>query len=333
MHILSGANGLVGTYIVAQYLRKNRLICCVVRSKESQKRLVQTVEKLLGQPAENFVHLIEFAQGDIQDYYFLEDLINEGDIVLHAAACVSFNPKDKEKLFDVNIEGTRNVVNSALHKKAEKLLFVSSVAAIGRAKEGVLINEETPWIDSKYNSNYAVSKRGAELEVWRGAEEGLKVAIVNPTIILGYTQKGNSSSSIFHNIKKGFPFVSKGINGYVGAEDVAKISVELADSNICNERFVLNGGNISYNDLFSSIARKLEKKPPSINVKAWMKWIVLPVAKLISILTGRAPFVTKEVFRTSMATHKYSASKIEKQLNYQFTPINQVVEETCKLMS
>jgi nucleoside-diphosphate-sugar epimerase len=333
MHILTGANGLLGTYIATDYILREENLCCIVRSKKSKEVLLKTLETLTRRKVSEFENLLSIKTADIRDYYLIEDIINEGDVIIHAAACVSFNPQDKQKLFDINIDGTRNLVNAALHKKAKKLIHISSVAAIGRVGENQIVNEKVPWIDSKWNTNYAISKRNAELEVWRGIEEGLDAAIVNPTIVLGYTIHGNSSSSIFHQINKGFPFVSHGVNGYVGAKDVAQIINKLVHSEINNERFILNAGNISYEKLFGQIAQNLGRKPPGFYVKPWMKWFVLPLAKAVSLLTGKAPFVTKEVFRTSMSVNQYSADKIEKRLNYSFTPISQIVDEVCQLMS
>ncbi len=223
MYFITGANGLVGSYVTAELLLQGRTdIICGVRSELTKDQLLKDLCKLTNWNKQKLEDSLVFAVGDILDSYYLESYINTDSMVIHTAANVSFDPKDKDRLFETNIKGTENVVNACIFAKVKKMCYVSSVAAIGRTGSSEFITEETVWEDSKRNTNYAISKRYAELEVWRGSEEGLKMVIVNPTVVMGYTSQGNSSSSIFHNIKKGFPFRSNGANGFVGAVDVAK---------------------------------------------------------------------------------------------------------------
>ena len=296
MYLVIGGNGLVGSYLITELLRQGLPTKCTLRTEQAKQDLLDTILIIGGLEMKERMHLLEFAFGDIRDFLFLEDLMDKNTIVLHTAATVSFDPRDKQMLFDVNIDGTTNVVNACLYKNVKKLVYTSSVAAIVSAEGSQAIDENTNWQEDKKNTNYALSKRFAEYEVWRGIEEGLNGCIVNPTIILGYTKNGNSSSSIFHNIKNGFPFYSNGINGFVGAVDVAKIIVRIANSDIAEQRFVLNAGNTSYKELFKQIAKQLGKREPRIEVKHWMKWITLPIAWLWSKISGKPPFVTKEVF-------------------------------------
>jgi len=333
MYFITGANGLVGCYVVTELLKQDSKIICGVRTDQSKQQLIADVCVLSKLSRTDLENRLTFAIGDIMDDVYLREQFTSETTVIHAAANVSFDPKDRDQLFETNAQGTENVVNACLHAKVNKLCYISSVAAIGRTGSTEMITEETVWEDSKKNTNYAISKRFAELEVWRGSEEGLNMVMVNPTVILGYTSQGNSSSSIFYNIKKGFPFKSKGTNGFVGAADVAKIAIALANSEIINERFVLCGENMHFDHLFGLIADGLGKPKAKIEVKRWMKYFVLPIAWLLSKLTGKAPFVTPEVFSTSLSVNQYSADKIKDQLGFEFTPIAQVVDEVTGMMS
>lgn len=333
MYFITGANGLVGCYLVAELFKTKQEVICGVRSEKARLQLLQDVAVLVNKPIQEIESKLTFKFGDILDYIYLEDNLNEQMFVIHTAAKVSFDPKDKEALFETNIEGTQNVVNACIAKQVKKLCFISSVAAIGRTGSEEPITEKTEWQESNKNSTYAISKHYAELEVWRGQEEGLDTVIVNPTVVLGYTSLGNSSSSIFHNIKKGFAFSSNGVNGFVGAQDVANAAIGLVNSDVTNERFVLCSENRSFKSLFSEIAKGLGKKEPQINVKNWMKWLVLPIAKMYSVLSRKAPFVTKEVFETSLSVNKYSSQKIENLFGFSFTPVAQVVDVVTRLMS
>jgi dihydroflavonol-4-reductase len=332
--VITGANGLVGCHLIsALLLAQKKDICCLLRSEQSKNQLLKDVSHISGLTIEEVEASLQFKFGNILDIVFLEEVFIPNSIVIHAAACVSFDPKDRELLIETNINGTKNVVNACLANNVNKLCYVSSVAAIGRMEGGLYITEDTPWIESSLNSAYAISKRYAELEVWRGGEEGLPIVIINPTVILGYTSLGNSSSSIFHTIKKGFPFTSKGFNGFVGASDVAKVLLLLIDKNIINERFIVSSENMQYDVLFSQIAKSLKKKGKFIIVKDWMKWITLPLAWLISKLTNKPPFITPEVFSTSMATKLYSSYKLTNSTGFQYTPVHKVVDEVGGLMS
>ena len=105
--------------------------------------------------------------------------------VYHCAAIVSFDPKDKDHLLKINIEGTANVVNACIDAGVKKLVHVSSVAALGRIRKGETVTEKMNWTEETSNSIYGKSKYLGELEVWRGIGEGLQAVIVNPTVIFG----------------------------------------------------------------------------------------------------------------------------------------------------
>ena len=117
-----------------------------------------------------------------------------------SAALVSFDPRDKNRMIKTNIEGTHHLVNACLRNKIDKLVYLSSTAAIGRQKKGKIISEKQVWEETMGNSDYSFTKYRAELEVWRGMEEGLDVAIINPAVIIGPGEWGKSSTSLFLTI-------------------------------------------------------------------------------------------------------------------------------------
>src|SRR5436305_14395829 len=104
---------------------------------------------------------------------------------MHAAGMVSFNPSDKKKLFQLNIEGTANVVNAAIETSIKDFIHVSSVSALGRHDDAKTIDEAKKWAGNHGQSNYGISKYYGEMEVWRGMGEGLSPLIVNPSTLLG----------------------------------------------------------------------------------------------------------------------------------------------------
>jgi nucleoside-diphosphate-sugar epimerase len=318
MILVTGATGLIGTALLQQLALKGRAVRVFSRQASAPTHL-QGLSNL------------QWVQGDIEDFQAIEDALEGIDEVYHAAGLVSFEAKDRDKIMRTNVIGTENIVNACLYKGVRKLVHVSSVAALGKAIEGKMIDEKTEWEDSKNNSVYALSKMLAEREVWRGFEEGLQVAIVNPTIVIGYAPNDpwQSSSSFFPMIKKGLKFYTNGVNGFVGAEDVAAIMIQLMESEINGERFVLTEGNHSYREVFTWIASALRVPAPHFEVKPWMAalaWRFFAIAKYF----GVKPLVTKETTRSSLMSSMYDNTKVKQALNFSFTPIDELVEGIVK---
>jgi dihydroflavonol-4-reductase len=248
--------------------------------------------------------------------------------VYHCAAIVSFVQKDKYNLLKVNAEGTANMVNISLLKGVKQFCHVSSIAALGRAKSGDSITEETRWNHSKNNSNYAISKYKAEMEVWRCAEEGLQVTIVNPGVILGVGDWHKGSCKLFQLVWKGMPFFTEGVNGYVDVKDVARAMLLLMQQRKFGQRYVLVGKNVNMKWYLDTVATHLGKKKPFIKVNYLLSQLAWITDGIKSALLGKNPSLTKETARASLNQFYYSSAKIE-QLGFTFTPMEQTIHETC----
>jgi nucleoside-diphosphate-sugar epimerase len=313
MIFITGATGLLGSHLIKMLSRQNKKIKALYRSEIP------------------FSHLnIEWIKGDLFDTVLLEEILHDVDEVYHCAGKVSFNPKEKQQLFKTNIEGTANIVNACLTAGVKKLLHVSSVSAIGRLKQNVIITEEMQWSEETSNSVYGESKYLAEMEVWRGVAEGLNAVMINPVIILGAADWNNSSTEIFKTVYKGFPYYSEGVTGFVDVDDVAKAMIELMESDISAERFIISAENISYKELFDMIAECFQKKPPHKKVTPFMASMVWRAAAIKSFFTGKAPFITKETARTALIKRYFDNSKLLKALpSFSYTPLKQSVEKIC----
>jgi nucleoside-diphosphate-sugar epimerase len=203
---------------------------------------------------------------------------------------------------------------------------VSSVAAIGRTQGNEeFITEQTEWKNGPDNSKYAIGKYLAELEVWRGVEEGLKAAMINPTVILGAGNWKHTSNTLFRKFSNHNKFYTKGGNGFVDVRDVVKALLAVSDNTISGERFITVGENVSFLSLMTSFAEAFDVEPPKTTVKSWMMEMAWRIEKLRSKLTGKAPLLTKETARTSQNIWKYSNKKAKRELGLTFTPVGESI--------
>lgn len=313
MIAVTGANGLLGSYLV-------RLLHGQKIPFVALKRTSSNIESL------SDLQDITWRNADVNDYESLLEAFEGVTGVIHTAAVVSFNPRNAEKVFKINTEGTKNVVNAALEKNVNRLLHVSSVAALGRQKDQTEIDETNRWVDSRMNSFYAQSKYRAELEVYRGQEEGLSTVIINPSVILGYSNWDKSSSQLFKYAWQEKPFYMDGSMNFVDAHDVAEIALQLFKADVENQRFILNAGSVPFKKFFDTLAANFGKKGPSVKVgKPFLK----PLAAAESLRTrllGTEPIITRETARLAGTHFHYNAGKIEKTLGYKF----QTFEATAK---
>jgi nucleoside-diphosphate-sugar epimerase len=313
--LVTGAAGLLGSELVKQLLHAGKKVTAITH---------QTLLEIT-HPA------LIVRQCDILDIGNLEECMEGITHVYHCAGLVSFQPGDKRKLFKINVEGTSNVVNACLGNDVKKLIHVSSVSALGRIRQDVLVNETMQWSEETSNSIYGKTKYLAELEVWRGIGEGLKAVIVNPTIILGAGNWEDGSSAMFKSAYDEFKWYTEGVSGFVDVRDVALAMIRLMEISVFGERFIVNSENVSYKDLFMMIARNFGKRLPSRKVSYFMAALVWRMEALKGAITGKKQLVTKETARTSLAKVRFDNRKILNALpGFKFISIEKSVEDTCK---
>jgi dihydroflavonol-4-reductase len=327
MILITGATGLVGSHLALHLLENNERVRAIYRTEasiEKTKSLFRLYEK------QSLFEKIEWFQADITDIPSLEIAFKDVEYVYHCAALISFDPKDEKQLRKINIEGTANIVNFCLAYAIKKLCYVSSIAALGDLKEHeTIINEETDWNPEKPHSDYAISKYGAEIEVWRGYQEGLPIVIVNPGVILGPGFWKTGSGEIFTKVKNGLLFYTKGITGFVTVNDVVKIMAQLMKSNINGERYIVIAKNISFEKILATIAKALNVNSPSFYAKPWITEIVWRIDWLPSTFFNCKRRLSKDMAQSLHSENFVSNEKVKKDLEFTF----QNVEEYCDEMN
>jgi nucleoside-diphosphate-sugar epimerase len=322
MIFITGASGLLGSSLIKALFEKQGGPLPLQIRALYRKQI----------PAIQFADKIEWIEGDVLDVLVLEEALKGVELVYHCAAIVSFDPKQKQKMHATNVEGTANVVNACIDAGVKKLLFVSSVAALGRIREEGSINETMNWSEATSNSEYGKTKYLAEMEVWRGIGEGLDAVIVNPVIILGSGDWNGGSSGIFKSAYNRFPWYTSGVSGFVDVKDVSNAMTLLMNSNISAQRFIISGHNTPYRNIFNLIADAFKVPRPHKKVTPLLAAIVWRLEAVKAFFTGSSPLLTKETTLTAQASVYFDNSKLLKALpDFSYTPledtINRVADE------
>ena len=321
MILITGATGFLGSELTRQLILsgKNSIRCT--------KRVNSVVPKIL-QP---FVDQIDWVEADLLDIYALNEASENVTEVYNCAAMVSFDASLKNKMIKTNVEGTANVVNLCLEKNI-RLLHVSSVTALAKARPGQLITEKDHPEESLNDNPYAVSKLESEMEVWRGIAEGLDAVIVNPSLIIGKNAGTEGSGQIFETVRKGLRFYTRGTCGLVDVEDVAKAMILLMESDISGERYIISAENWPYKKLFDEAAKDFGIKPPAVEAKPWMLELSWRASALASAVTGKRLGVDKISAQAGSHFQKYDNSKIKAATGIEFKPITKSIAEICEAL-
>lgn len=316
MILVTGANGLLGSFICKELKAKGLIFKALVRENSDVDMLRDLEEHIL--------------YGDFMDDEFLGDIMTDFEGVIHCAAVVSYHPKDRDLMTYINVEGTRRLVNVALANNIKRFLHVSSVAALGREESSTVVDENTQWTSAKQSMNYGFSKYLSEKEVWRGIQENLSAVIINPSLVLAPGNWKKSSAKIFKYAWDENVYYSVGKANYVDVRDFAKITLKLYSSNISGERYIVSAGSVDYKALFEGIARRFGKKPPHKPATKFELQVVVAFEKLKSLVTGKPALITHETAIVSQNQITYDNTKIKNKLKFNFVPLNDTLDWCCE---
>ena len=323
MILVTGASGLVGLHLI-KYLSQNNEKVRALYHTHLPNTLANTNE-------EN----IEWQCCDILDIVTLEAMFVGVLQVYHCSGIVSYDPRLTDYMMEVNETGTEYIVNFCLEKNVQKLVFVSSIAALGKdTNEQNMISEKSEWSIVEQNvSKYAMSKHKAEMQVWRGIAEGLHAVIVNPAVILGEGDVRKSSTNLFEIVHDEFKYFTKGSTAWVDVQDVVKAMYMLMQSDVQNERFVLSAGNYSYKEIFTKMARSMGVKPPSVFATKGMTELVWRWSYIKSKLTGKVATITKETARNAHEINHFDNSKFLMFFpEFTYQNIYKTIERVCTFL-
>ena len=325
MILITGGTGLVGAHLLYKLVSEHKKVKAIYRN-ESKIANTKNVFSCYTRDFDTLFNTIEWVEADLLDVPALFEAFIGITKVYHCAAFVSFEPDKYQLLRKTNIEGTANIVNLCISNTIEKLCYVSSIAALGNTLNNKPITENAIWNPEDDNSVYAITKYGAEMEVWRGTQEGLDAVIVNPGVILGAGIWRYGTGNLFKKAKQGLRYYTSGTVGLVAIDDVISIMMKLMNSQIKNERFVLVAENWTYKDFLQTLAKSVHAKGPKKRASKTLLSIAWKLDWLAHKVTGKRRQLTKHLAKSLTTKTHYSSDKIKTALNYKFKAIDKTIE-------
>lgn len=321
----------MGSHLLLDLVKAEEKVRAIYR-ENSNFDVVKKVFAYDHDPAEarELFDRIEWVPAALEDIPKLSTAFYGITWVYHCAALVSFDSAKASLLRKTNIEGTANVVNLCIDLKVKKLVYVSSIATMDLSLGEKYITENFTWHPEKDHTEYAISKHGAEIEVWRASQESVPVVILNPGVILGAGAWDKGSSQIFKKVDEGLNYHFPKTTGFVGVKDVAAAAVTAMNSSVKNEQYIVVAENLSFREVLREVAKSLQKPEPKKELKPWMVYIGW-IFQSIASLFGREKLISKGDHKSLFEHTYYSAEKIEEELNFKFTPLSEVIKETGKL--
>ncbi len=328
MILVTGGTGLVGSHLLLKLVQSGSSVRAIHRKQSNLER----VRKIFGyytDDAQTLFDKIEWIEADIIDIPALEIAFDQITHVYHTAALISFDPQNFDTLEKINTEGTANIVNLCIAHGVQKLCYTSTIGAIGRTLGSGMADEENAWTPREANV-YGLTKQAAEMEVWRGSQEGLPVVMVNPGVIIGPGFWHSGSGDLFTVAKKGYRFYPPGGTGFITVHDVIKMMVTLMDSEITNERYIAVAENLTFKEILTKITAELGIKPPSVQLKYWQleigRW--LDWLKNLFFKNGRR--ITKNSIYSLKHREIYNNQKIKNALNFEFEALDETISFCCE---
>ena len=307
--LVTGGTGFIGSNLVSALLQHGYRVR-ILRRPDSR---VQT-------PAE-----VETHAGDVRDLTSIRRAVCGCDTVFHTAALVTFARSRREEQYQVNVIGTKNVVDACLQESVGKLVHTSSIAAIGYAPPGGLATEDTPF-NWGGTTGYKFSKHSAEREVASGVERGLFAVVVNPSVVIGERDIHFHGGQLIRDIRKGIiPFYIDGGMNIVYVGDVVRGQIQAALRGRNGERYILGGENLSHREIFARTAELIGGRPPFAKLPiSFLRGGALAIETVCRVF-GVQPYVTRDLVAGAGRFNWFSSEKAIRELGHTITPFDTTI--------
>ncbi len=330
MIFVTGGTGLIGSHLLFWLLKESN-IQKIIATKRPTSNLnnVKKVFSYYTDNVEEYFSKIEWIDVDLLNYSELIQIFESKEIstVYHCVGFISYYKYEKKLLYEGNVKTTENIVKCSLKKNIKKLIYVSSIASLGESKDNVIITEDFNFSAEDESILYSRYKYLAELEVWKGINEGLNAVIINPSVVLGpgfWETKG--VGMVLKMIYKGFNLYTEGVTGFVDVRDVVKIMIMLVNSDISGERYIVSEGNYTFKEILIKIIECFGKKNRVKKANLFFLKILAQSGIFLWIIFRKKTVITPQNLSLAFKRCFYSNEKIKKALNYNFIPIDETIK-------
>lgn len=313
--LITGGTGFIGSNLARALLRGGCFVR-ILRRPHSDLRAIGNAT-------------VQHCIGDILDPVSLKRAMQGCDTVFHTAAFISYRKRERDEMYNVNIAGTRNVVNACLELGVKKLVHTSSIAAISYSPNGKPADEFNAFNWGQFDIGYRISKHLAEKEIDRGVKLGLPAVMVNPAVVIGPGDIHIHGGQLIRDVykKRVFFSITGGMN-VVFIDDVVQGHIEAARRGRIGERYILCGENMTYQENLSRIAAIVGGWEPFFQLPSkFVQWLSSAVETMSELLRIR-PWITKELFAGIGINNYYTSEKAQRELGYSITPFKEAVEQT-----
>ena len=321
MILVTGGTGLVGRHLLLALTCNGQSVKAIYRN---DSRVAEIKHFFAFAKADAAFQKIQWLIADLTDISQLSVAFKGVTQVYHCAAYISFDPYQLRQLRKTNVEGTANIVNLCISQNVQKLCYVSSIATLAKTPNNP-IDEDNFWNPDGSNTVYAITKYGAEMELWRGTQEGLNVIIFNPGIIMGEGDYHTGSGQLFTRLYRGMKYYPSGTSGFVDVKDVVNMLIRGMQSQVVNKRFILVGHNTSYKDVLQLIAQSLNVNVPEKAIPTWLLSIGVLLDKLRGVFTKRRT-LTRPTVKALSTKETFSCDALHKAFDFKPAPLASTIE-------
>lgn len=308
--LVTGATGFIGFHVAAALLRKGLQVRAIARRGSDPKALTA-----LG---------VEVVPGDVRDRDSIFSALSGCNVLYHLAADYRLWVPDPATMYEVNVLGTRNVMEAAFKRGTERVVYTSTVGVLKASLNGSTSNEETPVCLDDMVGDYKRSKFQAEQEVYGFVEKGLSVVIVNPSTPVGAMDvKPTPTGKMIVDFLNGrMPaYLDTGLN-FVAVEDVAEGHLLAAESGRAGQRYILGNRNMTLKEFFECLGRVSGRRPPRVRLPYLPVLIAAYCDEAISrLVSGRRPVIPLSGVKMARYFMYFDPSKAVRELGMPQSPV------------
>ena len=308
--LITGGTGFLGSNLAIALVKEGYKVR-ILRRLESDLRAIGDTD-------------VEHCFGDVRDIASIRRAIKGCDTIFHTAGCISYWRKERQMMMDVNVAGTRNMVNACMEVDVEKFVYTSSVGAIGFRTDGKLADEQNEFNWGAYDVGYNISKYHAEQEVLRGVNSGLPAVIVNPSAIIGPRDLHFRSGQILRDVyRKRIFYYTGGSMNVVSVDDVVRGHLQAARRGRIGQRYILGGENLTIREIMEITAETIGGIKPLFKLSNGTVKVLGVIFESFGNLFNVKPLMTRELAAGVGIQMQFTSEKAQRELEYSIAPFQE----------